>query len=426
MLNSNYRKRLVDQELIERLGRVGAVLIEGPKACGKTLTARQVAASELRVDTDSTVATLLSTAPAIVLGGATPRLLDEWQTVPSLWNHVRHAVDDRQSPGQFILTGSAKPADDATRHSGAGRFSRLRMRPLTSSESGLSDGSIGLGQLAAGKPIPAAAATSASFTDVVDAICGGGWPANIDRSTTESMRGVREYLEEITRVDIAMYETGQKPRDPERIAAVIKSLSRGVGSAMKATTITNDVNGMEGVHGTTVSVGTVGTYLEAITNVMILEHLPAWQTHLRSRATLRTSPKYYFADPSLAVAALKGTPTTLLTDLQLLGQLFENLVMRDLLVYAQHIGATVSYYRDSNGLEVDAIVDHFNGSWQAFEIKLGVNAVDTAAASLHSFVSNVDTVKRGEPSALSVITSTGPAYTREDGVNVVPITMLGV
>lgn len=423
---SSYVKRLVDQELSDRLARAGAVVVEGPKACGKTLTARQVANSEVRVDVDPAVRTLLSTSPEIVLAGPTPRLFDEWQVVPTLWNLIRHAVDDRQSRGQFILTGSAMPADDATRHSGAGRFSRLRMRPLTSLESGLSTGAVGLQQLATGTATFAIPPTDRTFTDIVDAICRGGWPANIEKSRDEAILSVREYLDEITRIDIATYETGQKPRDPERIAAVIRSISRGIGSAIKITTITHDVNGEEGLHGTVVSQRTVSAYMEAISKVMILEHLPSWRTHLRSKAILRTSPKLYFADPSIAVAALRATPASLLADVALLGQLFENLVIRDLLVYAQHIDATVSFYRDNNGLEVDAIVEHSDGSWQAFEIKLGNDAVDAAAASLMSFMANVDTSKRGQPKALTVITSTGYAYTRPDGVHVVPITMLGV
>ncbi|MCO6466435.1 MAG: ATP-binding protein [Bradyrhizobiaceae bacterium] len=421
----SYVNRLVDQELREMLARSGAVVIEGPKACGKTLTARQLAHSEVRVDADPTVRTLLSTSPAIVLEGPTPRLFDEWQVVPTLWNVIRHAVDDRQSTGQFILTGSAMPADDATRHSGAGRFSRLRMRPLTSLESGLSNGSVSIQHLATGSVTLALPPTEHSLTDIVDVICVGGWPANLGKPKDQAIRSVHEYVDEITRIDIATYETGQKPRDPERIAAVIRSIARGIGSAIKTTTITKDVNGTEGIHGTVVSQKTVSTYLEATSKVMILEHLPAWRTHLRSRAILRNSPKLYFADPSIAVAALRATPKGLLTDTALLGQLFENLVIRDLLVYAQHIDATVSFYRDSNGLEVDAVVEHTDGAWQAFEVKLSMEAVDAAAATLLNFAATVDTSKRGEPKALTVITSVGYAYTRPDGVHVVPITMLG-
>jgi predicted AAA+ superfamily ATPase len=419
-----YHNRLVDKELRDRLARAGAVVIEGPKACGKTMTARQVAASEVRVDVDHSVKTLLSTAPDVVLAGATPRLFDEWQVVPDLWNVVRRAVDDRHSPGQFILTGSAMPADDATRHSGAGRFSRLRMRPLTSFESGRSNGTIRLQDLANGDVHVGAPSTSTTLHDVIAAICAGGWPATIESAHDAAVRNVREYLDEITRVDIATYETGQKPRDPRRIAAVIRSLSRGIGSPMKLATITKDVNGAEGMHGVAVTERTVGAYLEAITKVMILEQLPAWRTHLRSKATIRSTPKYYLTDPSLAVAALRATPNMLLADLPLLGQLFENLVMHDLLVYAQHIDAEVSYYRDSNGTEVDAIIDHADGTWQAFEIKLGTDAIEAAASTLHTFAAQVDSTRRGSPRALSVITSTGPAYTRTDGIHVIPITML--
>lgn len=426
MGSATYRARIVDQELVERLHRSGAVVIEGPKACGKTFTARRHAASELRVDIQPDLAALVSTAPDLALAGNTPRLLDEWQVIPALWNHVRRAVDDRQVPGQFILTGSAMPADDATRHSGAGRFSRLRMRPLSTMELGLSQATVRLQDLAAGGLQIAEPPSAITFHEILATICGGGWPGHLGASERDQRLYVREYLDEITRVDIATYETGQKPRDPQRIAAVIRSISRGLGSAIKATTIAQDVHGTHGRHGTTVSVATVATYLEAIGRVMILDEVPAWQTHLRSRASIRTNPKLYLTDPSLAVAALQANPDSLIQDLPLLGQLFENLVMRDLLVYAQHIGASVNYYRDSNGLEVDAVIDHEDGSWQAFEIKLGAESVNTAASSLKRLASTVDTTRKGPPRALSVITSNGAGYTRADGVHVIPFSLLGV
>ncbi|MDZ4745136.1 MAG: DUF4143 domain-containing protein [bacterium] len=354
------------------------------------------------------------------LEGKTPRLIDEWQSVPEIWNRVRRAVDDRKAFGQFILTGSAQPRDDAMRHSGAGRISRLRMYTLSTFESGHSTGSVSMAALLKGETI-STGKCSQTFDDLVDSVVTGGWPANLQASVSTTMRRVRDYLVEAARIDVAQPDLTSRGKDPRKVGAVIQSLARGVGSSMSLSTIREDLSQVS----VDISERTVESYLDALQRAMLIEFVPAWTVHLRSRARLRTKPKHYFADPSLAAAALKASPKHLRDDLRLLGLLFENLVMRDLLVYAQHNDATISFYRDNNGLEVDAIVEQHDGAWIAIEIKLGANAVDDAAATLQRFVGKVDTDRKGEPAALVVITGNGYHYPRTDGVSVVPFGVLG-
>ena len=418
--DTDYRPRLVDSEILESLALSGAIIIEGPKACGKTMSASRVAGSIFRVDLDYITNSAVAAWPELVLDGDTPRLIDEWQTVSEIWNRVRRAVDDRGLFGQFILTGSASPADDITRHSGAGRFSRLRMRTLTTFEAGESTGAVSLARLLEGSDI-GKGQSKLSFDTLVDLVVCGGWPTNIGLSTKAAARRVRNYLEESTRIDVAQPDTGTKGRDPKKVTAVIQSLARGVGSAMAISTIRSDVQAM----GLDINEKTIDSYLDALLRTMLIDYVPAWAVHLRSKARLRIKPKHYFADPSLAVAALNASPELLRKDLRLLGLLFENLVMRDLLVYAQHNEAEVSFYRDSNNLEVDAIIEQAGGQWIAIEIKLGATAVDTAAETLKRFAASVDTTFKGEAAALVVITGNGYYYKRDDGVIVVPIGVLG-
>ncbi len=419
-IDKEYRPRLVDSEILESLALSGAVVIEGPKACGKTMSAARISGSIFRVDLDFLTNSAVAAWPELVLDGETPRLIDEWQTVSEIWNRVRRAVDDRGLFSQFILTGSASPADDITRHSGAGRFSRLRMRTLTTFEAGESTGAVSLGTLLEGSDIGKGQAKM-SFDVLVDLIVGGGWPTNIGLSTKASARRVRNYLEESTRIDVAQPDTNTKGRDPRKVKAVIQSLARGIGSSMAISTIRSDVKSF----GIEINEKTIDSYLDALQRVMLIDYVPAWAVHLRSSARLRTKPKHYFADPSLAVAVLNASPELMRKDLRLLGLLFENLVMRDLFVYAQHNNAEVSFYRDSNGLEVDAIIEQEGGNWIAVEIKLGSTAVDDAAESLKRFAASVDTTYKGEAAALVVVTGNGYYYKRDDGVIVVPLGALG-
>jgi hypothetical protein len=408
----------VDAELAARLQASGAVLIEGPKACGKTATARQLAGSEALLDVDANARAAAAVDPALVLDGPTPRLIDEWQLEPAIWNHVRRAVDDRRAPGQFILAGSSVPPDDVTRHTGAGRITRLRMRPMTLFETGVSSGEVSLARLLAGE-----AARSADSGLTVAGLAGeiavGGWPGFRDLTVEQTLRAVRDHLEEIRRVDVSRVEGTR--RDPDRVGALLRSLARNVATHAAATTLASDAGGSDGA----LKDETVAAYLEALRRLMIVEDQPAWAPHLRSRYVLRRAAKRHFVDPSLAVAALRATPARLLGDIRLLGLLFESLVVRDLRVYGQSADAHVLQYRDSNGLEVDAIVETADGRWAAFEIKLGPGQVDEAAATLKRFARQIDVAQSGSPATLGVIVATGYAYVRDDGIAVVPIGALG-
>jgi uncharacterized protein len=417
-MDSSYRPRIVDDELAARLQATGAVAIEGPKACGKTATARRIAASEALLDVDANARAAAAIDPALVLDGATPRLIDEWQLEPAIWNHVRRAVDDRQARGQFILAGSAVPSDDITRHTGAGRITRLRMRPMTLFETGISSGEVSLAHLLTGA-VAHSADPGLTVTDLVREIATGGWPGFHGLTVDQTLRAVRDYLEEIRRVEVSRVE-GRR-RDPARVGALLRSLARNVGTYAAATTLSRDAAGADGP----LKDDTVSEYLDALRRLMIVEDQPAWAPHLRSRYALRRAAKRHFVDPSLAVAALRATPERLLRDIRLLGFLFESLVVRDLRVYAQAADAQVLQYRDSRGLEVDAIVETADGRWAAFEIKLGSGQVDEAAAALRAFARQIDAESSGDPTMLGVIVGTGYGYRREDGIAVIPIGTLG-
>lgn len=416
---SGYQARIIDQELTARLGATGAVMIEGPKACGKTETARQMAASEVLLDVDASAREAAAIDPSLLLEGPTPRLIDEWQLEPAIWNHVRRAVDDRRTPGQFILAGSAVPPDDITRHTGAGRITRLRMRPMTLYEVGLSSGEMPIAQLLAGERQSATSETGFGLADVAREIAVGGWPGFRHLPTEQALRGVRDYLEEIRRVDVSRVE-GRR-RDPQKVSRLLRSLARNVATYAGAATLARDTAGGDG----SLKDETVSEYLAALERLMVVENQPAWAPDMRSSYAQRSGPKRHFVDPSLAVAALRATPRRLLDDLKLLGFLFESLVVRDLRVYAQAADAHVLQYRDSRGVEVDAIVEAADGRWAAFEIKLGPGQVDEAAAHLHRFLRGIDLGTCGAPSALGVVVPSGYGYRRDDGVVVIPIGALG-
>src|ERR1700719_3097223 len=335
-----YQPRVVDAELAARLTGTGAVVIEGPKACGKTATARQVAASEGLLDVDANARRAIDIDPALVLAGPVPRLIDEWQIEPAIWNHIRRAVDERGVPGQFILTGSSVPADDVTRHTGAGRGTRLRMRPMTLAETGHSIASISLKALLH-NAAPNSPDAGLTVTALAERIVAGGWPGLVGRSVSQAGQAVRDYLEEIRRVDVGRVD--QSSRDPEKVGRLLRSLARNVATSATATTLATDVGGSDGA----LKDDTVRDYMVALERLMIVENQPAWAPHLRSKSLLRQSPKRHFVDPSLAVAALGATPARLLEDLQWFGCLFESLVVRDLRVYAQPADAAVYHYRDN-------------------------------------------------------------------------------
>jgi len=414
----SYRPRIADEELARRLASTGAVVIEGPRACGKTATARQVAKSEVLLDVDENARQAIGVDPSLVLAGETPRLIDEWQVEPGIWNHVRRAVDDRGASGQFILTGSAVPADDITRHTGAGRLTRLRMRPMSLFETGHASGVVSLKELLAGVP-PRAPEADLGVQDLAELVCIGGWPGHLRRTSEQSMQANRDYLEEIRRVDVGRVD--QTQRDPEKVGRFIRSLARNVATYTSVSTMAADAGASDGA----LKDHTAHEYMSAFERLMIIEDQPAWAPHLRSKSRLRSAPKRHFVDPSLAVAALRAAPSGLLKDLNLLGFLFESLVVRDMRVYAQAADAEVLQYRDNTGLEVDVVVQAGDGRWAAFEVKLGPGWADEGAASLLKFAGRVDTTKCGEPAALAVIVGSGYGYVREDGVGVIPIGALG-
>ncbi len=413
-----YVERIVDAELSERLAATGAVVIEGPRACGKTETARQIAASEVLLDVDADARVLAGIAPSQVLAGAAPRLIDEWQLEPSIWNHVRRAIDDRNAPGQFILTGSAVPADDITRHTGAGRLTRLRMRPLSLFETGHASGAISMKGLLEGVA-PNAPEARISIASLAELICQGGWPGHLNRSAKQVLRANRDYLNEVRRMDIS--RVSGKSRDSVKVGKLLHSLARNVATPVTMSTLAKDARG----DGAIMKADTVAEYLEALEQLMIVENQLAWAPHLRSRSIARTTPVRHFTDPSLAAAALRASPDRLRQDPKTLGFFFESLVIRDLRVYAQAADAEVYHYRDKDGLEADAIVQAMDGRWAAFEIKLGGKRVDEGARNLRKLAKRVDQELSGAPSMLAVIVPSGYGYMRPDGVGIIPIGALG-
>jgi len=413
-----YHARVVDEELRRRLGAVGGVVIEGPKACGKTATARQVARSEVLLDVDRNARRAARLDPALVLDGEVPRLIDEWQMEPEVWNHIRRIIDDRGKPGQFILTGSAVPADDNHRHTGAGRISRLRMRPMSLFESGDATGDVSLARLLEGLPVRAPD-PGLTVRDLVQKAAIGGWPGHLERAADQALEAVRAYLDEIRRLDISCVD--RKQRDPERVGRLLASLGRNVATYVSVAALASDTGGADDE----LAVTTVRDYLDALERLMIVENQPSWAPHLRSKSRLRKAAKRHLVDPSLAVAAVGAAPEDLLRDLEFFGFVFESLIVRDLRIYAQAAGAEVLQYRDSTGLEIDAIVRAPGDRWAAFEIKLGQARVDDGARNLLRFRERLDTRKCGEPQTLAVIVGTGYSYVRDDGVAVIAAGALG-
>ena len=415
----DYKNRISDEELNRKLSASGAVLIRGAKACGKTESAKQLANSVLHLDRDEQAQLLFDTAPKRLLLGDTPRLIDEWQVIPKLWDHIRHEVDDRKKNAQFILTGSAHPEESAKMHSGAGRFTIVDMRTMSWQELGLSTGLVKLSDLFEGKPIEIQDDRT-ELELIVDQIIKGGFPSLINSNVRQAMDVNRAYVELLAEVD--MSRVSDTRRDPQKIRSLLKSLARNTSTLVDNAVIGKDIKAHESVG---LSRPTLYDYLDTLHRLMILEDQPAWSTHIRSSHTLRNSPKRHFTDVSLAVAVLGANQQLLLNDLNFTGFLFESMVVHDLRVYGQANDAKVYHYRDSSGLEVDSIVQKYNGDWSAFEIKLGTGQIEEAAENLLRFAKLVDTEKSGKPKSLNIITGTGMSYTRKDGVNVIALASLG-
>ncbi|MCY3689369.1 MAG: ATP-binding protein [Gammaproteobacteria bacterium] len=418
--SNGYMPRLADKELATRLARASTVLIEGPKACGKTATAKRMARSEVCFDVDANARQAVSIDPQPLLEGDTPRLFDEWQIVPEIWNHVRRASDQRSGKGKFILTGSAAPTDDIVRHSGAGRISRLRMRTMSLFEQDHANGKVSLGDLLSGATI-SATDPGLTISDIVELICRGGWPGTIGDSLNQAMGFARDYIDELRRTDVGSVEGVR--HDPAKVLRLMQSLARNIATEVKLTTLARDVSGT----GENVQARTVAGYMEALRKLFVVEELPPFSPHLRSKSRLLQAAKQQFADPSVAVAAIRSNPGQLRADLEYLGFLFESMVVRDLRIYAAPHDAELSHYRDNTGLEVDAVIQTAAGAWLPVEVKLGnsESIIDAAASTLLKFKSRVDTAKMGEPANLLLVTATGYAYRRPDGVTVAPIGSLG-
>jgi predicted AAA+ superfamily ATPase len=361
----------------------------------------------------------MQSEPGQVLHGATPRLIDEWQRQPKLWDMVRRAVDDRGMPGQFILTGSATPNPEVKRHSGAGRFAILRMRPMSLSESGAGTNQVSLHEIETTGQCPTVQPVIDSLAGWSELIVKGGWPAMLDRSARDCADYAADYVSLVAEVDIPE-ETGVR-RDPVRIGRLLTSLARNTATEASITTLSKDAGGDAGV----LSRDTVMRYLDALERLMVVEPAPAWSTQLRGSVRLRQARTWHFVDPSLAAAAIGATPSRLLTEPKTLGLLFESLAMRDLRIYADVHRGRLFHARDSAGREVDAIIEYPDG-WIACEVKLGYGQVDEAAAHLAAFVPMVETQTVGPCKARVVITGTGPGYQRPDGICVVPLAALTV
>ena len=421
IIPAGYLPRIVDGEMRSALETMPAVVVEGPRACGKTWTGRKFARSAVFLDERVSEALASGMDPASILDGETPRLLDEWQLAPGVWNPMRRACDALGLKGQFILTGSANPPDDITRHSGAGRITRVRMRPMSLFESGDSDGRVSLGEIFEGEPCRAAD-DGRSLEHVLGLACRGGWPQHIGVGVDMAVDAARAYLSEIARTDVSRVDGVE--RNPLKVQRLLVSIARNVATDVKQTTLAADTTPGNGLPA--LERRTVGRYLDALERLFVVERVPAWRPHLASRAQVRKAPKLHFVDPSLTVAVLDTGVHALLRDLRFAGRLFESMVIRDIQVYAGAIRASVSHYRDSQDLEVDLVITKPDGQWAAVEVKLGGrDAIDKAAASLLRLRTRVDSASQGSPSRLIVVTATGYAFERPDGVCVVPITSLG-
>lgn len=416
-----YKKRIADDILKRKLEGKGAVLIEGPKWCGKTTTAEQVAASVLYMDDPEKKAqnvTMAELSPKRLLAGETPRLIDEWQLAPKLWDAIRFEVDHRGEMGQFVLTGSAVPADTKEiAHTGTGRFTWLTMRPMSLYESGDSTGQVSLRELFQGAD-DVVGESDIDLDRLAFLTCRGGWPQAIDMRDEIALDQAVDYYDAVVNSDINRADGVQK--NPERVKRLMRSYARNQGTQIANTVIAEDVSGSGVI---SMSDETTAQYIDALRKIFVVEDMPAWNPNLRSKAAIRTLDTRYFVDPSIAAAALGIGPEDLLNDLNTFGFIFETLGVRDLRVFADALNGTVYHYRDKDGLECDAVVHLRNGAYGLIEIKLGGDRlIEEGAKSLLTLSGKLDTVKMKQPSFLMVLTGTGDyAYRRTDGVFVVPI-----
>ena len=416
-----YKARIVDNMLKEKLEAKGAVVIEGPKWCGKTTTAMQVAGSILRMDEPRNREANIQMAeidPGQLLKGDAPRLIDEWQIAPKLWDATRYEVDTRGKEGQFILTGSAVPVEsEEITHSGTGRFTWLLMRPMSLYESGDSTGEVSLQNLFE-RPDRIAGTNDFDIDRLAFLICRGGWPHAVGMKEKPSLLQAEDYYEAVIKSDINRADGVSK--NPERVKRLMRSFARNQGTQISNTMLRDDIisNDTESLNE-----DTIASYINALKNIFVVEDMAAWNPNLRSKTSIRTSETRYYVDPSIAVAALGIGPKDLTNDLNTMGLLFETLCVRDLRVYAESIGGTVLHYRDKSGLECDTVIHLKNGRYGLAEIKLGgQKLIEEGVKNLQSLSNKIDTSKMPAPSFLMIIIGIGEfAYRREDGIFIVPI-----
>ncbi len=418
---NQYLPRIADDMLTRKLRTAGAVHIVGPKWCGKTATARQRSASQVYLQDPDNGPALLALAdakPSAILAGEEPRLIDEWQMAPQLWDAVRFAIDNGSGRGRFILTGSATPrrTGEQPQHSGVGRISNMTMRPMSLYESGESSGAISLSSLFDGD-LAVAGITNFDIERTAFALCRGGWPeAVIEQNQQNALDMASDYVSELLDADIEQMD-GMR-RNKTWMRSIMRSYARNTASEAPLTTIANDMQGEPP------SIDTVADYVDALTRAYVIEDLAAWGPRLRSKTAVRTSPTRHFVDPSIAATMLKATPSKLLSDFETFGLLFESLCVRDLRIYADALQGQVRHYRDKTGLEADAVITLDDGRWALVEVKLGSRMIDQAAKHLLKLADRVDQQREGSPAFLLVLTGTATAYRREDGVLVAPLSML--
>ncbi len=416
-----YRSRIADQQLKSKLSSAGAVLVQGPKWCGKSTTALQIAGSSMMLGSPQarrSARELVTTAPDFLLNGLTPRLFDEWQVVPELWDAIRFEVDNRRQTGQFILTGSAVPADtEKIYHTGTGRFAWLKMRTMSLWESEESTGDVSLETLFGGQG-KVFGHSRWQLQDIAYFLCRGGWPVTLQLTQKEALQTAVNYLDAIVESDISQVDNTL--RNPRRTRLLLRSLARLQGSQAPMSTLRKD---MAANDDDSLSEHTIASYLNALEKIFVVEDMPAWSVNLRSKTAIRTTANRYFTDPSIATAALGATSDKLMADIETLGLLFETMAMRDLRVYADAIDANVYHYRDKDGLECDAVIERRDGTYGLVEIKLGGEyGVEQGKQTLAKLAKKIDTDKAGLPAFRMVLTAVGDyALTAQNGTHIVPI-----
>lgn len=412
-----YLPRVVDQLVEDKLTYMGAILIEGCKWCGKSTTASQHSKSKIEFqdpDKKKDYDFINNTKPSLFLDGEKPRLFDEWQMYPVIWDSIRNDVDKTGLKGQYILTGSAKPQKGSTMHTGTGRFSRIKMRPMSLYESGDSNGKVSLKDILNGKDI--SATNELELENIASIIVRGGWPASLDIKGNNKYKVAKEYVASLIEEDVNTIDGIE--RNPSKMRAVLKSLARNVSTPVSNSTIIEDV---KKEFTDEISRPTLDDYLNTLEKLFVIENVEATNLNIRSTIPLRMKSKLEFVDPSIATAILRLTKEDLIRDLNYFGFLFENMCIRDLKIYSELLDGEISYYRDKTDFEVDAILKMADGKWGAIEIKLGSGYIEEAAQNLLKFKNKVDISKSGEPTFLMVLSGSNYSYRREDGVYVVSI-----